>query len=295
MSVVPSWGEQSLKQLQTCFRNIDEHRSRLRQQHQPEALHQLRVNLRRLRATVQLADEPLKLPKKLSSRQVARQGRCFGRVRDLDVLCEHLRGDLLPQLTTAEASRLRGCIERLERNRGRARKQAQAQLDSAELKQWLRSCRRWLKHPRITSLGERPLLDVLPDLQLRRLGELLLHPGWQAKDPDQDSESLHELRKVVKATRYQADSFRDYYGIEYGVWIDELRHLQTCLGGLQDLDVLRSLLKQELKKGMPELEQLLLSFEQQQWQQFQGLKSRYSSNESRQGLRQLVVGCATPR
>ena len=58
---------------------------------------------------------------------------------------------------------------------------------------------------------------------------------------------------------------------------------------------MRSLLKQELKKGMPELEQLLLSFEQQQWQQFQGLKSRYSSNESRQGLRQLVVGCATPR
>ena len=290
MTANPSWAEQSVEQLNGCFNRIRAQSKRLSHSHEPEALHQLRINLRRLRASVQAGEEALNLPHCLLGRSVARQGRPLGRLRDLDVLCEHLQAELLPQLNEEESPSLQGWIERLQRRQKRAGRLAKAHLGSASFQQWQRNCRRWLSDPQFTPLGERPLLEVLPDLQLRSLGILLLHQGWQAKDPHLDAELLHDLRKCVKATRYQAEGFRQFYGLAYGVWIDELRKLQECLGGLQDLSVLRRLIKQDLRQGMPGLEALLKSNEQKHWGRWLGLRGRYCSAESRQALRELVVG-----
>jgi CHAD domain-containing protein len=292
MTANPSWAEQSVEQLGSCFNRIRSQSKRLSNSHEPEALHQLRINLRRLRASVQAGSEALNLPHCLAGRSVARQGRPLGRLRDLDVLCEHLHAELLPQLDAEESPSLQGLIERLQRRQKRARRLTKAHLGSASFQQWQRNCCRWLREPQCTSLGERPLLEVLPDLQLRSLGILLLHQGWQAKDPHQDAEQLHDLRKCVKATRYQADGFRQFYGLAYGVWIDELRQLQDSLGGLQDLSVLRALLKHDLRQGLPGLEALIKGNEQKHWNHWLGLRGRYCSPESRQGLRELVVSCS---
>lgn len=285
------WGDQSLEQLRLCLRRIRQQRRKLKQHHDPEALHQLRVNLRRLRACVELADAAMLLPKALKAQQVARQGRCFGRVRDLDVLCDQLSGQLLPHVHHSEAQQLKRCIKRLERQRKQAQRLAQAQLHSDALRQWLRRSEHWLSKACFTALGARPLLEVLPDLQLRQLSTLLLHPGWSVEDHRIQAQALHGLRKQIKASRYQADGFRAFYGPDYGAWIDDLRLLQDCLGGLQDLEVLRTLLRHDLHQGMPQLEQQLQDRAQEHWQLFVGLRQRYCDGGSRQQLRLLVASC----
>ncbi|MFZ4803602.1 MAG: CHAD domain-containing protein [Synechococcus lacustris] len=290
-----SWGQQGLENLQGSFRRIKRLRSELLQRKDPEALHQLRVNLRRVRSCVEQGAAALELPRCLGAGSVARQGRPLGRARDLDVINDQLSLLLLPQLPSQEQALLNPLLEQLEGQRRQARRLVNSHLVSPGHRHWLQRCGHWLEAPRLTPLGERPLLELLPDLQLRSLGSLLLQLGWQVEDPGSEARSLHELRKTVKAVRYQAEAFRSCYGLNkssglsYSSWIDELKRLQELLGNLQDLVVLRKLLGKKLLKQLPALEEKLQASQAENWVAWLGLRGRYRDQASRQALRLLVV------
>jgi CHAD domain-containing protein len=117
----------------------------------PEALHQMRVNLRRLRTTLQQFSPALVLPPA---------------VRD----------------------------QRL-----------------AQLQQWLHE---WLLPPTL---------------------HLALHPGWWARDPVNEADTLHDPRKRIKNLRYQLENLRSIGSQKLGARINQLRNLQELLGELNDL------------------------------------------------------------
>lgn len=284
-----SWGQHGLQNLTSCFRRIKRLRSQLLQKKDSETLHQLRVNLRRMRSWVDQGAAALDLPRCLGADRVARQGRPLGRARDLDVIYDQLNLVLLPQLPSQEQAQLKPLLEQLGGQRRQMGRLVNSHLLSSGHRQWLLRCGHWLEAPQLTPLGKRPLLELLPDLQLRSLGGLLMQLGWQVDDPARGAQSLHELRKKIKAVRYQAEGYGDFYGVNYSSWIDELKRLQEVLGNLQDLAVLRKLLGKKLTKQLPALEAKLQAFQAENWATWLGLRGRYHTDSSRQELRIMVI------
>ena len=284
-----SWGQHGLQNLTSCFRRIKRLRSQLLQKKDSETLHQLRVNLRRVRSWVDQGAAALDLPRCLGADRVARQGRPLGRARDLDVIYDQLNLVLLPQLPSQEQAQLKPLLEQLGGQRRQMGRLVNSHLLSSGHRQWLLRCGHWLEAPQLTPLGKRPLLELLPDLQLRSLGGLLMQLGWQVDDPARGAQSLHELRKKIKAVRYQAEGYGDFYGVNYSSWIDELKRLQEVLGNLQDLAVLRKLLGKKLTKQLPALEAKLQAFQAENWATWLGLRGRYHTDSSRQELRLMVI------
>ena len=284
-----SWGQHGLQNLTSCFRRIKRLRSQLLQKKDSETLHQLRVNLRRMRSWVDQGAAALDLPRCLGADRVARQGRPLGRARDLDVIYDQLNLVLLPQLPSQEQAQLKPLLEQLGGQRRQMGRLVNSHLLSSGHRQWLLRCGHWLEAPQLTPLGKRPLLELLPDLQLRSLGGLLMQLGWQVDDPARGAQSLHELRKKIKAVRYQAEGYGDFYGVNYSSWVDELKRLQEVLGNLQDLAVLRKLLGKKLTKQLPALEAKLQAFQAENWATWLGLRGRYHTDSSRQELRLMVI------
>ena len=284
-----SWGQHGLENLNSCFRRIKRLRSQLLHKKDSETLHQLRVNLRRVRSWEDQGAAALDLPRCLGPDRVARQGRPLGRARDLDVIYDQLNLVLLPQLPSQEQAQLKPLLAQLGSQRRQMGRLVNSHLSSSGHRQWLQRWGHWLEAPQLTPLGERPLLELLPDLQLRSLGALLMQLGWQAEDPARGARSLHELRKKIKAVRYQAEGYGDFYGVNYSSWVDELKSLQGVLGNLQDLVVLRKLLGKKLTKQLPALEAKLQAFQAENWATWLGLRGRYRTDSSRQALRLLVV------
>ena len=284
-----SWGQHGLQNLTSCFRRIKRLRSQLLQKKDSETLHQLRVNLRRVRSWVDQGAAALDLPRCLGADRVARQGRPLGRARDLDVIYDQLNLVLLPQLPSQEQAQLIPLLGQLGGQRRQMGRLVNSHLLSSGHRQWLLRCGHWLEAPQLTPLGKRPLLELLPDLQLRSLGGLLMQLGWQVDDPARGAQSLHELRKKIKAVRYQAEGYGDFYGVNYSSWVDELKRLQEVLGNLQDLAVLRKLLGKKLTKQLPALEAKLQAFQAENWATWLGLRGRYHTDSSRQELRLMVI------
>jgi len=284
-----SWGQHGLQNLNSCFRRIKRLRSQLLQKKDSETLHQLRVNLRRVRSWVDQGAAALELPRCLGADRVARQGRPLGRARDLDVIYDQLNLVLLPQLPSQEQAQLKPLLVQLGVQRRQMGRLVNSHLLSSGHRHWLQRWGHWLGAPQLTPLGERPLLELLPDLQLRSLGGLLLQLGWQVEDPARGAQSLHELRKKIKAVRYQAEGYGDFYEVNYSSWVDELKSLQGVLGNLQDLVVLRKLLGKKLSKQLPALESKLQALQAENWAIWLGLRGRYRTDSSRQELRLMVI------
>jgi len=205
------------------------------------------------------------------------------------VIYDQLNLALLPQLPSQEQAQLKPLLAQLEGQRRQMKRLVNIHLSSSGHRHWLQRWGQWLEAPALAPLGERPLLELLPDLQLRSLGALLMQLGWQAEDPARGARSLHELRKKIKAVRYQAEGYGDFYGVNYSSWVDELKSLQGVLGNLQDLVVLRKLLGKKLTKQLPALEAKLQAFQAENWATWLGLRGRYRTDSSRQALRLLVV------
>jgi len=284
-----SWGQHGLENLNSCFRRIKRLRGQWLQKKDSETLHQLRVNLRRVRSWVDQGAAALHLPRCLEADRVARQGRPLGRARDLDVIYDQLNLALLPQLPSQEQAQLKPLLAQLEGQRRQMKRLVNIHLSSSGHRHWLQRWGQWLEAPALAPLGERPLLELLPDLQLRSLGSLLLQLGWQVEDPAMGARSLHQLRKQIKAVRYQTEGYGHFYGVNYSSWIDELKRLQEVLGNLQDLVVLRKLLGKKIVKQLPVLEEMLHACQAENWAAWLALRGRYRTDTSRHALRLLVL------
>lgn len=242
-------GEYAYTVIQDQYHHIIEYEKPVLADEDPENLHHMRVGTRRLRTALQVFGIALNVPKAGSTRQITKLARVLGQLRDLDVQLADLKDVYRPQLDKKEQKLLDGAIKALKKQRSQTFVTVEEALEGSRYRDLKQAYKTWLEQPQYTAIAQLPLLTVLPDLLNPLLSELLLHPGWLVPadhSSEEESITLHELRKVCKHVRYQTEFFVSFYGKPFQKWIKEIKVLQDQLGSFQDSQVLMDLLETHL-------------------------------------------------
>jgi len=242
----------------------------------PEAIHQMRVALRRIRAAMTGFEAVLDLPR--VTRKVGMISRVLGQARDGDVMLARLEQDYLPGLPPAEQAVLRDFIRGLRRQRQDVQREVVALLNSATYQRVKEAWGKWLDHPRWQSLGDCPVAETVPHLLAIAWGELALHPGWRVTTPEADPELLHDLRKAIKRTRYLWEFADNSLAMGLSEPLGLLREAQEVLGHLQDGFVLAS----QMGNACPTLQERLTREREEHWQTWQNLRRQLQSRAIQQ-------------
>ncbi len=203
----------------------------------PEDLHQLRVATRRLRAFLRVSRSFVE--KEWADGLRAELGWLaseLGRVRDLDVLLEHLRAESAT-LERDEAKAFRPVLTALSQERGRQR----------------RTLIRGLESDRYLSLLGRLETEDPPigeaDTTLRALWKnefRTLRRAMDALGPDPHDDVLHGARIHAKRVRYAAELARPALGKRVTPFLEAAKELQDVLGMHQDAVVAEAVLRERV-------------------------------------------------
>ncbi|WP_414550396.1 CHAD domain-containing protein [Anabaena sp. CCY 0017] len=280
----------------------------------PEALHQMRVGMRRLRTAISRFTLVLNLPQPANDKKIGKIARRLGNLRDIDVLKETLETHYQPHLPHKEQKVLQTAFNVLDKQRKQALSKTQKTLQSKEYNSLKQELVDWLEQPIYQPLAYLPIQQVLPDLLLPEVSNFLLHPGWLAGTSIVDSEikvctnwqpenieqelttqgeSIHDLRKQAKRVRYQMELFSDLYDETYAAYVAEVKSIQDILGNMQDSvvmgDWLEDVFKSELDDYLPTIATLLKQNRHQLWQQWQPLQERYLQAEHRHNFHLTIL------
>ena len=223
--------------------------------HDPRAVHQTRVALRRFRVAISafsrvVADAEVQAIK-AGLKHFAQQ---LGPARDLDVLIE---GELKPfRARHPKEKGAASLIRSFNRQREKAYEAAARAIDSADFRKFVISCAAWIESGPWTS-------DVEPSrVQLRQqsvgvhAAQQISRRRKQCRRIGRDLDALtdterHRVRIAVKKLRYTLEFFGSLYPSGSGhkrkeVLLRACQKLQDALGGLNDLVVRRALLAKTL-------------------------------------------------
>jgi CHAD domain-containing protein len=258
----------------------------------PEALHQLRVTLRRLRTVLTLFGPALQLPKGVSADRLAEVARRTSRTRDLDVLGLLLRSELVPVLPDPEQHQLARALRRLRQERDQAFATLVAALQGRRLFTVLARLDHWSQHPRATVLGALPLRPWASEWLGPIRAGLFLEEGWFCQDPREDS--LHALRKRLKVVRYALDALQPLLDAELLAWLEILKAAQEHLGEIHDLQVLTQAFQGEgtgawTRQPLPTLQAALKESEQRHWQRWVDLRNTHTTALRRQAFSEALT------
>ncbi|APB32899.1 hypothetical protein GlitD10_0585 [Gloeomargarita lithophora Alchichica-D10] len=248
----------------------------------PEAIHQMRVALRRMRALMGGFQAVLDLPR--VTRKVGMISRVLGQARDQDVMLARLHDHYLPALPAPEQAWVADLLKDLRQQRRGAQRELVALLTSATYQRVKEAWVNWLDHPRWGSLGDWPVAMALPHLLVIAWGELALHQGWRVVAADADPELLHDLRKAIKRTRYQWEFAQDGAPVGLAEPLALLRQAQEQLGALQDGVVLA----EQIGVTCPTLQGLLAQERAEIWQAWQTLRGHYQQGATHQHIYQTL-------
>lgn len=279
-----------------------------------EALHQMRVGMRRLRTTVTSLNSVVNFSKSVNEKNIKKIAGCLGSLRDLDVLKETLATTYKPQLPKKERLVLDDVIDTLEKQRVDAAADVKALFKTERYKSLKTGLEEWLEKPSYQPLANLTIKQALPDLLLPEVSSFLLHPGWlvgtQVKDnkvvicTDFDekkvdkqllvqAENLHDLRKQGKRLRYQMELFTNLYSEGYANYLAQVKNIQEVLGSMQDSAVLnewlQDVLKSKISKELPSLATLLTKNRYDLWQQWQTLQQRFLKLETRHEFHLIIL------
>jgi CHAD domain-containing protein len=276
------------------FRRIVKHTAGVLDDKDPEHLHQMRGGTRRLRTALQVFESAIALPKRASAKRLRDLARALGAVRDLDVQAASLSQDYQTNLNKREQKKLRQVSQGLQSQRKASFAAMQRALTQRKFRQIKTAYEGWLQQPHYTSVAKLPLVSVLPDVLSPLLSELFLHPGWLIATTDISEANagiLHDLRKVCKHVRYQAEFFTDFYGEEFRHWVKEIKTLQDDLGTFQDTQVLQALLTDKLgrKTSMPELQSLIRQKQAEALGNWEEVRQKYLDSGFRYHLHEMLL------
>lgn len=280
----------------------------------PEALHQMRVSMRRLRSTMTGFAPALDLPRQTQQKKIGKIARRLGKLRDFDVLQSALQNHYKPALPSEEQEYLEAALVELVHQRSQALAKVKRTLDHERYQSLKQSFKKWLKQPSYQEIARMPIQEVLPDLLLPEVSKLLLHPGWlvgtkvkqgevdviQEMKPEKVKQQLaeqglilHDLRKEAKRVRYQMELFSDFYGESYAAYLEDVKNIQEILGQMQDsfvlAEFLTDVLDKEINSSLPTLTEQLAQMSYQAWQQWQPLQQRYLNLETRKGFHLAIL------
>jgi CHAD domain-containing protein len=198
-----------------------------------EALHDMRVAVRRLRAALSLF-KPFLPAEILAQRDDLRWlAGTLGSVRDLDVQLIAFAG-WAERLDDADSDNLRPLLDDLQHRRIIARVQMLAALDSERYERFISSFTELLAHP-IDATNAGAALDVAPDLILRRQRRFARRAAKIKRNAS--PEAIHAVRIEAKRVRYALEFFRPLYGKSVTSYIHRLVEVQDLLGAHQDATV----------------------------------------------------------
>lgn len=287
-------GEFAYHIIEEQFDRIVKQKKHVLADHDPEHLHQMRVGTRRLRTALQVFDSVAKVPKAASANRLRDLARTLGAVRDLDVQMASLKDEYCPNLNHNEQKKLNKVLKSLKKQRKKAFAKLEAALTKHQYRDLKKAYKNWLQCPAYTDVAQLSMLSLLPDLLSPLLSELLLHPGWLIAThqiSDENADILHDLRKVCKHVRYQAEFFTPFYGEEFRNWIKEIKQLQDDLGALQDTQVLKDLMEQELgkKSSMPGLNALVHQKQTDVLSHWDEIRQNYLDQQFRYRLHRMLL------
>ncbi len=251
-----------------------------------EALHDMRVATRRMRAAFQVFDPYYKDEAiKRYIKGLRRTGRVLGSVRDLDVLLEKARafGETLPPEMQASFAPL---VTHWEVARDVARRQMLEYLDSATYREFAEQFEEFLTMPGEGAMDV-PAGEPVPFL-VRHVAPQLIYERYEAVRaydavlPDAPLTTYHQLRIDFKRLRYALEFFKEVLGPEATALIKQATALQDWLGELQDAHVAEGLIGEFLAQ------QQKRSKKKQQQQTLEGVQRYLDDQHARQ--EQLLEG-----
>jgi CHAD domain-containing protein len=203
-----------------------------------DAVHQMRVTTRRLRAALQAF--PMVLPKPATTRLRAELrwlGRVLGDARDAEVLDQHFQtalADLPVELVVGPAKARVTAYFAPEQ--AAARKAVLRALDSRRYFRLLDDLDGLLDDPPQTAAATAPADEILPQAVARayrrtkrRMRRAGLAPVGAAREV-----ALHEARKAAKRARYASDATEPVFGKEARRFAKQMKAVQSVLGDHQD-------------------------------------------------------------
>jgi CHAD domain-containing protein len=291
--------------IQKQYIAIVTHEADVRETGEIEAVHQMRVSLRRLRSMIQAFAPIIDVPKVMGDKQIGKIAKILGKVRDLDVLqdtCTTYHANL----PTAEQEHLAEVITKIGKRRRKSLIKAQMMLADRDYRSFKLALNTWLNHPRYTPAIDVSIESILPDLLLSVVSDLFLNPGWWvAIDPSVESELavtqvlqtqghfLHSLRKQIKATRYLLELFPDRYSPLYNNYLKDFKQIHQLLGNIQDGVVLDDFIARVLgKRATTKLPNMYAQIDRRKyetWQNWQPIQHRYQQLSTKQELRSLLM------
>ena len=209
-----------------------------------EALHQMRVALRRLRAAISLFSDVVSDDRvdtiKTELRWLARE---FGPARDLDTLIIEVLKPLRKQHPNEPG--LVSISKMFARERLKGYRRAQEAVQSARFRTLVLDTAEWVEAGP-WSMSEDPLMRARREMsieihaaeQLSRRRKRIRRRG--AKMGELNPEQLHRLRIQVKKARYAAEFFSSVFAGKKAKKrcekvLSSLMQLQNCLGGFNDI------------------------------------------------------------
>jgi CHAD domain-containing protein len=306
---IKTLGESAYQAIAKHYKKFVKREAEVYQNRDPEQLHQMRVELRRLRTAIQVFAPVVKLPNSLQKRQFSKIARCLGAVRDLDVLIEQLEANYQNVLPASEAKLLKEVNHKLKKQREKATSDVKEMLESEAYQTGKQTLQAWLDQPKFRAIASIPLAYAFPTLLLPLFSQLLLHPGWflgvdfspscqQFLQVDHaylisHQSELHDLRKNIKQVRYQAEFFLEFYGDDFAQSVKDFAKAQTILGFIQDRFVLNAilmqLLKVELNVAMPTFAEILTLHQIEDWQSWHSMQQNYLNPQFRDSLYQTMI------
>jgi CHAD domain-containing protein len=211
---------------------------------EPDAVHQMRVTTRRLRAALQAFPMVLPKPATAGLRDELRWlGRVLGDARDAEVLEQHFQAALaeLPLELVIGPAKAR-VTAHFAPEQAAARRAVLKALDSRRYFRLLDDLDRLLDDPPRTAAASAAADEILSRSVARayrrtkrRMGRALRAPAGADRDI-----ALHEARKAAKRARYAADAAEPVFGQPARRFAKRMKAVQSVLGDHQDAVTARS-------------------------------------------------------
>jgi CHAD domain-containing protein len=272
------------------------------------AIHQLRVSLRRLRSQIQAFGSSLDIPKIMGDKQIGQIARGLGKVRDLDVLQETFT-NYRTSLPESEQMHLEKVAATLIKRRRKEILKVNLMLEERDYQYFKLGLNNWLNCPQYTPVANVEIGSILPALLTNVTSKLFLHAGWwieldtgSAVSPESavsqlliiHGDTMHSLRKQVKATRYLLEMFPDRYPAQYRDYLKDFKQIHQIFGNIQDNQVLDKFVRKVLGKRsptkLPTFSERIARSNYLNWQNWQPIQQRYQQLQVKQELQLLLLG-----
>lgn len=250
-----SRGELARSVLKRQFRKIRDHEPGTRTGVDIEALHDMRVAVRRSRAALGLFRQSLPEGRRAHQAELRWLGRRLGPVRDLDVLIERIE-KLAAAKPAMPPTATQSLIEAIENRRERDRAAMLAALDSERYQTWKSAYEVFLNMP--FEDDDVPLAETLSILIEKRRNSF--ERAAKRLEESSPPEQRHRVRILAKRYRYALEFASEHLPPAMRRLPKTLATLQDALGALQDAAVaglvLRSFAEQD-----PSLEATVVEIE----------------------------------